>query len=49
VQHIMNDCWKAHVTPTGKARRAGRKFYNPWRSLEPLRKPPSVKARRAAR
>lgn len=49
VQHIMNDCWKAHFKPTGKARRAGRKFYNPWRSHEPLRKYPSVNARRAAR
>lgn len=49
VQHIMNDCWKAQFKPRGKARRAGRKFYNPWRSHERLRKPCSVKARRAAR
>jgi DNA invertase Pin-like site-specific DNA recombinase len=49
VQHIMNDCWKAHFKPTGKARRAGRKFYDPWRSHKSLRRPPSVNARRAAR
>jgi hypothetical protein len=49
VQHIMNDCWKAHFKPTGKRRRAGRKFYNPWRSHKPLRQPSSGNARRAAR
>jgi DNA invertase Pin-like site-specific DNA recombinase len=32
VQQIMNDCWKAYIKPKGKRRRAGRTFYNPWRS-----------------
>jgi DNA invertase Pin-like site-specific DNA recombinase len=32
VQQIMNDCWKAYEKPKGKRRRAGRTFYNPWRS-----------------
>ena len=32
VQGIMNDCWKAYATPKSKLRRAGRTFYNPWRS-----------------
>jgi DNA invertase Pin-like site-specific DNA recombinase len=32
VQAIMNACWKAYAKPKGKRRRAGRTFYNPWRS-----------------
>lgn len=32
VQQIMNDCWKAYIKPKGKRRRAGRRFYNSWRS-----------------
>jgi DNA invertase Pin-like site-specific DNA recombinase len=49
VQHIMNDCWKAHAKPKANQRRVGRKVYNPWRSDESLRKPRSINARRAAR
>ena len=31
VQHIMNECWKAHTRADGERRRIGRKIYNPWR------------------
>jgi DNA invertase Pin-like site-specific DNA recombinase len=31
VQQIMNECWKAYAKTRGKRRRAGRRFYNPWR------------------
>ena len=46
VQRIMNDCWKAYAKPTGKRRRAGRTFYNPWRSHTLPLKPRSIEARR---
>ena len=49
VQHIMNDCWKAYAKPKAHQRRAGRKFYNPWRSHESLRKSRLSHARRAVR
>jgi DNA invertase Pin-like site-specific DNA recombinase len=49
VQRIMNDCWKAHNKPKANQRHVGRKFYNPWRSRESLRKSRSVIARRGAR
>ena len=32
VQQIMHDCWKAYGKPKGERDRAGRTFYNPWRS-----------------
>src|SRR6266404_3090976 len=44
VEHIMNDCWKAHAEPRANQRR-GRKFYNPWCSHTSLRRPRSVNAR----
>lgn len=42
VQHIMNDCWKAYAKPNGKARRTGRKFYDPWRRHKASRRSPSA-------
>jgi DNA invertase Pin-like site-specific DNA recombinase len=48
VQKIMNDCWKAYAKPKGRAVRAGRKFYNPWRSHESLTTSRSIRSRRAA-
>jgi hypothetical protein len=45
VQRIMNDCWRAYTNTTGKRRRAGRTFYNPWRSHALPLKPRSIKAR----
>jgi DNA invertase Pin-like site-specific DNA recombinase len=47
VQRIMNDCWKAYARPTGKRRRAGRTFYNPWRTHALPLKPRASDARRA--
>jgi DNA invertase Pin-like site-specific DNA recombinase len=32
IQAIMNSCWKAYARPEGRRRRAGRTFYNPWRT-----------------
>jgi DNA invertase Pin-like site-specific DNA recombinase len=49
VQRILNDCWKAYAKPKPKQRRSGRRFYNPWRSHELLRKSHSVNTRRAVR
>jgi len=49
VQHIMNDCWKAYAKPNANQVRVGRRFYNPRRSHESLRKPRLSHARRAAR
>jgi len=46
VQRIMNDCWRAYTNTTEKRRRAGRTFYNPWRSHTLPLKPRSIKARR---
>jgi len=46
VQRIMNDCWKAYARPTGKRRRAGRTFYNPWRTHALPLKPRASDARR---
>jgi DNA invertase Pin-like site-specific DNA recombinase len=49
VQRIMNECWKAYAKPTPKLRRIGRRFYNPWRAQELLRKSASASERRAFR
>jgi DNA invertase Pin-like site-specific DNA recombinase len=49
VQAIMNSCWKAYAHPKGKRRRAGRTFYNPWRThVSPL-KPRGVGSQGALR
>lgn len=48
VQKIMNDCWKAYAKPKGRAVRAGRKSFNPWRSHEQLATSRSIRSRRAA-
>jgi DNA invertase Pin-like site-specific DNA recombinase len=48
VQQIMHDCWKAYENPKGKRRRAGRTFYNPWRSHALPLRPRSDTVRRAA-
>jgi DNA invertase Pin-like site-specific DNA recombinase len=49
VQAIMNSCWKAYAQPKGKRRRAGRTFYNPWRTHKLPLKPREVGARGARR
>jgi len=49
VQKIMNECWKAYAKPKPKLRHIGRRFYNPWRGQELLRKSALASARRALR